>query len=73
MCVLTDDLIETVKGMCVSTDDLKNNLELGNLVDTFREHAVELVNMLDVSVPVVAKLKVYTLHTLLFKASVSVA
>ncbi|KAI0230376.1 lon peptidase 2, peroxisomal [Lamellibrachia satsuma] len=37
-------------------DDLKN-LELGNLVETFREHAMELVNMLDVSVPVVAKLK----------------
>ena len=43
----------------MSADDLKN-LELGNLVETFREHAMELVNMLDVSVPVVAKLKVLT-------------
>ena len=44
--------------MRVFSDDLKTDLELGNLVETFRQHAMQLVNMLDISVPVVAKLKV---------------
>ncbi|XP_060574708.1 lon protease homolog 2, peroxisomal-like [Ruditapes philippinarum] len=38
-------------------DDLNSNRELGNLAENFREQASKLVDMLDVSIPVVSKLK----------------
>ncbi|KAL5022013.1 hypothetical protein ScPMuIL_001168 [Solemya velum] len=38
-------------------DDIKSNKELGSLVENFREQAAKLVDMLDISIPVVAKLK----------------
>lgn len=36
----------------------KTEGDLGNLAENFREHAGQLVDMLDISIPVVAKLKV---------------
>jgi hypothetical protein len=42
----------------VVEDDLNSNRELGNLAENFREQASKLVDMLDVSIPVVSKLKV---------------
>ena len=43
-------------------DDTKNNAELTRLVEHFREQAAMLVDMLDVSLPTVAKLKVSYKH-----------
>jgi len=40
-------------------DDIKENQELNALAENFRDQAAKLVEMLDVSIPVVAKLKVY--------------
>jgi hypothetical protein len=37
---------------------IKMSAELAALVGDFREHASKLVNLLDISVPVVGKLKV---------------
>lgn len=41
-----------------SGDDLQSNKDLRDLVENFRNQASELVDMLDISIPVVAKLKV---------------
>ena len=39
-------------------EDIKGDSELTNLAENFREQAAKLVEMLDISIPVVAKLKV---------------
>jgi len=45
--------------LCLFTDDvLSSNRELGVLAENFRDQAAKLVDMLDVSIPVVSKLKV---------------
>lgn len=38
-------------------EELSSNRELGNIAENFREQAAKLVDMLDVSIPVVSKLK----------------
>ena len=54
-----DDMI-----LVVSTDDdAKASSELASLAENFREQAATLVDMLDISIPMVAKLKVKTLFT----------
>ena len=42
---------------CVD-EDLRGDDELLNLAENFRDQASQLVDMLDISIPVVAKLKV---------------
>ena len=45
--------------VCILTDEeTKNDGELVNLAENFREQASKLVDMLDISIPVVAKLRV---------------
>ena len=44
----------------LSDDELKIDDELSNLSEKFRDQASQLVDMLDISIPVVAKLKVST-------------
>jgi len=44
-------------------DDTKGSNELASLAENFREQAATLVDMLDMSIPMVAKLKVGTLLT----------
>lgn len=39
-------------------DEIKTNSELADIAENFREQAAKLVDMLDISIPVVAKLKV---------------
>lgn len=47
--------------MFLTTDDeSKANGELASLAENFREQAAVLVDMLDISIPTVAKLKVKT-------------
>ena len=41
-------------------DALSSSKELENLAENFREQAAKLVDMLDISIPVVSKLKVIT-------------
>ena len=41
-------------------DETKGNGELASLAENFREQAATLVDMLDISIPMVAKLKVQT-------------
>lgn len=43
--------------MLCEGDELKSNTELTKLAENFREQAAVLVDMLDVSIPVVARLK----------------
>lgn len=42
----------------ILVDDMKENNDLRNLAETFRVEAAKLVEMLDISIPVVGKLKV---------------
>lgn len=46
-------------------DDMDENQELTALAENFRDQAAKLVEMLDISIPVVAKLKV-TIVTFMF-------
>lgn len=47
------------KHICTYTEDeLSSNRELVTLAENFRDQAAKLVDMLDVSIPVVSKLKV---------------
>ena len=43
-------------------DETKGNRELASLAENFREQAAVLVDMLDISIPMVAKLKVKTVE-----------
>jgi len=43
-----------------AVDETKESGELATLAENFREQATLLVDMLDVSIPMVAKLKVHT-------------
>ena len=45
-------------------DDSKGSGELASLAENFREQAAMLVDMLDVSIPMVAKLKVRIFWTI---------
>ena len=42
----------------LADEDLKTDAEMVSLAENFREQAAKLVDMLDISIPVVAKLKV---------------
>ena len=42
-------------------EELTSSKELENLAENFREQASKLVDMLDISIPVVSKLKVRTI------------
>ena len=42
----------------ITDDDVKVTGDLSNLAENFREQAAKLVDMLDISIPVVGKLKV---------------
>lgn len=47
---------------CIISEEIaKKNGDLDILADNFREQAAKLVDMLDISIPVVAKLKVKAL------------
>jgi len=43
-------------------DETKGNRELASLAENFREQAAVLVDILDISIPMVAKLKVKTVE-----------
>ena len=47
-------------------DETKGNEELASLAENFREQAAVLVDMLDISIPMVAKLKVKTVKVAVF-------
>ena len=42
----------------LADEEIKSNPELSEIADNFRDQATKLVDMLDISIPVVAKLKV---------------
>lgn len=44
--------------LCVADEDLRDDDELVHISENFRGQAALLVDMLDISIPVVAKLKV---------------
>ena len=48
----------------LADDELSGNKELENIAENFREQAAKLVDMLDISIPVVSKLKVPAIFTL---------
>jgi len=48
--------------MIIAEENLKSAGELDSLAENFREQASKLVDMLDISIPVVAKLKVIKIH-----------
>ena len=49
-----------------AVDERKESGELATLAENFREQATLLVDMLDVSIPMVAKLKVHTVNVIVF-------
>jgi len=49
-----------------AVDETKESGELATLAENFREQATLLVDMLDVSIPMVAKLKVHTVNVIVF-------
>ena len=42
----------------LADEEIRSNTELSEIADNFRDQAAKLVDMLDISIPVVAKLKV---------------
>ena len=48
----------TLLMISTADDEMKRNAELENLVDKLRTNAMQLIDMLDGSIPIVAKFKV---------------